>query len=83
MTEETFNFQMQILKYCSKEHLKFLTKIITIAKSNLLLRRRNAIRYSCYTLSDSWGWLYTCFVMYELFSKKNHNNFVVTQEFIG
>lgn len=34
-------------------------------------------------LSDSWAWLYTCFVIYELFSKKNHNNFVVTQEFIG
>lgn len=32
---------------------------------------------------DSWALLHTCFVMYELFSKKNHNNFVVTQKFIG
>lgn len=45
--------------------------------------RRNAIRYDCYMLGDSWAWLSTCFVIHELFSKKNHNNFVVTQEFIG
>lgn len=65
--------------------MKFLNKIIKYYKVKpiFILRRNNGIRYDCYMLSDSWAWLYTCFVIYELFSKKNHNNFVVTQEFIG